>query len=360
MRKTLFAWLLVLFVVAPVSAQTIDTGSITAGGADCSTAARCAIFENLPPQWMNVTLQVSGTFSATLQFEATADGTNWVSVMAVNVADGSSASSSTATGVFSLSNAGYSKVRVRCSAYTSGTAVVTAVRGWSLARWLTPYFRSLTVAQGSLTTDLKAISTTATWNEGSTTFTHWLANVTDTASASGSKLWDAQVGGVSMGSLRKDGQLTVANNILSGAGYFIGGNGRSGFLSQSTTAFRVVNSSQTNTYDITLADWGTTLSPEGQSVANNGTLLVGTTTLGYVFLTITGDDRACAFIARGSTNTVVDLTGMDPDDNCTAVKNTATRINFYYDAAGASGAGYYLQNMRGSTVTVRVLVPGGS
>jgi len=148
MKRIFLSVVLAAALGLSLAAQTIDTGSITAAGADCSTAARCAIFTP-PAGWQSVTLQVSGTFSATLAFEATADGTNWVSVMAVNLADGTSATSTTAAGQFAINNSGLSQVRVRASAYASGTAVVAAVRGWALARWLAPYFRSLTVNAGT-------------------------------------------------------------------------------------------------------------------------------------------------------------------------------------------------------------------
>lgn len=46
---------------------------------------------------------------------------------------------------------------------------------------------------------------TDTWNDGSTTFNALKINVTDTASAADSNLFDFQVGGVSVGSLGKDG-----------------------------------------------------------------------------------------------------------------------------------------------------------
>lgn len=70
-------------------------------------------------------IQVTGTWVATLQFEATVDGTNYFSVNAVTPATGILATSTTANGNWQIDVAGYLNFRVRCSAFTSGTAVVS-------------------------------------------------------------------------------------------------------------------------------------------------------------------------------------------------------------------------------------------
>lgn len=74
-------------------------------------------------------VQLSGTWVGTVAFEATIDGTNWVSVAWTN-----STSTSHITGVVSATTNGIffhemifaPQFRVRFSAYTSGTATVTA------------------------------------------------------------------------------------------------------------------------------------------------------------------------------------------------------------------------------------------
>lgn len=149
--KRLFLIVALLLATVPVRAQEarIDTGSITAvssGGACSAAPAGCAVFMFQPGVLPSVTLQVSGTFSATLLFEATSDGTNWQTITGIKLLDGSSATGATATGQFAFQNTGLTGLRVRCTAYTSGTAVVTAVRGYAAARWLTPFFTSLTSA----------------------------------------------------------------------------------------------------------------------------------------------------------------------------------------------------------------------
>jgi len=76
----------------------------------------------------NVGVQVTGTWAATLQFEGTIDGTNWFAMNAHAIGTTASAiTSTTANGQWRLMSGGCAQVRVRCSAFTSGTAVVTLV-----------------------------------------------------------------------------------------------------------------------------------------------------------------------------------------------------------------------------------------
>ena len=81
----------------------------------------------------SVVLQVTGTFTGTITFEASVDGTNYVAI-AMKASSQTTAttlvSTTTAVGVFSLNIQGFPNFRARMSAYTSGDAVVTA----SLAR----------------------------------------------------------------------------------------------------------------------------------------------------------------------------------------------------------------------------------
>lgn len=56
---------------------------------------------------------------------------------------------------------------------------------------------AITIATGTITTSNPAWSATQTWNAGAVTFTALKLNVTDTASAAGSKLIDLQAGGTS-------------------------------------------------------------------------------------------------------------------------------------------------------------------
>lgn len=71
-----------------------------------------------------VACQVTGTWSATLTFEGTVDNTTWVTIKANALASDTLVTTTTGNGVFVM-GAGLTAVRVRCSAYTSGTATVT-------------------------------------------------------------------------------------------------------------------------------------------------------------------------------------------------------------------------------------------
>lgn len=68
-------------------------------------------------------------------------------------------------------------------------------------------------AQGTLTDNKFAFESSATWNDGTETFVHIKANVTDTASAALSLLMDLQVAGVSKWKVTKGGAVTQAGGL---------------------------------------------------------------------------------------------------------------------------------------------------
>ena len=83
-----------------------------------------------------VGLQVVGITNATVTCEGTLDGTNWVAIQVVNLADGSLGTSTTADGLFLAPVAGLGQLRCRVSAYVAGTITVTGkimVGGWTAA-----------------------------------------------------------------------------------------------------------------------------------------------------------------------------------------------------------------------------------
>ncbi len=93
-------------------------GSITEAGKDIS----------LPVDGQSSAgIQVTGTYSGTLQFEGTIDGLNWVSLLLKVPSTNIECSSTSSTGVFIGPVAGIKIVRVRASALASGTASVTVV-----------------------------------------------------------------------------------------------------------------------------------------------------------------------------------------------------------------------------------------
>jgi hypothetical protein len=135
-----------LLLLTPTgSAQIIDPPgfgvAITAQGTACTTAGACAL---IPLSTMpSVTIQIVGTFSATLQFEGTSDGQTWGAVLALKLSDGTTASSTTTTGQYTISNTGLQQVRVRCSSFVSGVASITGVRGYAMSGGRSPFFTTL-------------------------------------------------------------------------------------------------------------------------------------------------------------------------------------------------------------------------
>jgi hypothetical protein len=73
--------------------------------------------------WGTIGVQVVITDTATVTFEGTVDGSNWVSAVCSSIASTSGAlvTTATASGMLQCSVAGYSQFRARISSYTSGT-----------------------------------------------------------------------------------------------------------------------------------------------------------------------------------------------------------------------------------------------
>lgn len=71
------------------------------------------------------TLQLVGSGTLTITFEASIDGTNFVALQFVNLNSGTAGTTATAAGVYRANTTGLRHVRARCSAYTSGNLVGT-------------------------------------------------------------------------------------------------------------------------------------------------------------------------------------------------------------------------------------------
>lgn len=69
----------------------------------------------------SVAIQLAGTFAGTVEFEATVNGSDWVALTLTPSTGGAGAANATGTGVWQGDCGGYTKVRARCSTYTSGT-----------------------------------------------------------------------------------------------------------------------------------------------------------------------------------------------------------------------------------------------
>lgn len=70
-------------------------------------------------------VDVRGTFVGTLVFEGTIDGSNYFALPAYSIAAGAYIAGVTIATQIALNCAGYKRLRARCSAYTSGSILVT-------------------------------------------------------------------------------------------------------------------------------------------------------------------------------------------------------------------------------------------
>ena len=75
-------------------------------------------------------VQMTGDLSGTVKIEGTIDGATYVPLAFINCATGDVVAGSTgftANGIYRTECVGMMKVRVKCTAYTSGTGAVTLV-----------------------------------------------------------------------------------------------------------------------------------------------------------------------------------------------------------------------------------------
>lgn len=100
-----------------------NSGQVENSGSGTVAALNGAVTVTVPGA-STIYLTLTGTWVATLVFEATADGTNWSSVFGVNQTTDVATQSTTANNTFGFACGGYSQFRVRASVYSSGTATI--------------------------------------------------------------------------------------------------------------------------------------------------------------------------------------------------------------------------------------------
>jgi hypothetical protein len=106
---------------ARVASAQGEAPFVTASG---TLAAAADIVELAVLSTANGAVQLTGTWTGTIQFEATVDGSTWFAVSAAPVAGGAVVTSTPANGAWTIA-APLSQVRLRASAWTSGTATVS-------------------------------------------------------------------------------------------------------------------------------------------------------------------------------------------------------------------------------------------
>jgi hypothetical protein len=101
--------------------------TITSGKGSASVGALADNVTVLCPGAASVGVNVGAGLTGTLTFEVSGDGgTSWTAIAALVVgATVSYSSTTTGAGIFVIPIAGQGRARVRCSAYTSGSAAVT-------------------------------------------------------------------------------------------------------------------------------------------------------------------------------------------------------------------------------------------
>jgi hypothetical protein len=119
-RVSLVALLITLLAVISVSAQPTTQGSL--GAADAVVSAAVGVDPS-------TVIQVTGTWSGTITFEASIAG-EWTAVPLVRQSTYGLAATTTSNDAFFLANVGYTQLRARMSAYTSGQARI-AIKGGS-------------------------------------------------------------------------------------------------------------------------------------------------------------------------------------------------------------------------------------
>jgi hypothetical protein len=135
MRRSIFLLAVWLALARTASGQIMPPPgqfiTVIDSGVACSVNHACASYNitNAP----TVTMQITGTFTGTLTFEATADGLTWFTVSLVNLSTAALATTTTTTGQFADVNTGLVALRARATAAITGGANITLTRGTATA-----------------------------------------------------------------------------------------------------------------------------------------------------------------------------------------------------------------------------------
>ncbi len=149
-----------LLIGAPVFAQSIVTGNITADSgapaftdADCpSSSGACVVATYNRLQVGSAAFRVSNTFTSQLNFEAKVNSV-WSAITAYPDAAGAGVTSTGSTGLWHVNLAGTEGFRVRARPYTSGTAAIAinpSPLGWTQPAGATITSANITDRSGSI------------------------------------------------------------------------------------------------------------------------------------------------------------------------------------------------------------------
>lgn len=93
--------------------KTLASGAATGSIGVVSDAVACL-----------VTFQLLGTWTGTVTFQGTVDGTNYVAIQATNLNTGSASTTATANGLYRVDATGLTDFRCNFTTPTSGTVLV--------------------------------------------------------------------------------------------------------------------------------------------------------------------------------------------------------------------------------------------
>jgi hypothetical protein len=121
----------VVLLAFPTSTETRDQAPQSSGGLSSTTCPGSGCVSVSTSSLGSFAVQVTGTWSGTITFEGSIDGSTYTTVNAFPLNSSTAVTTTTGNGIWSGGAAGLSIVRARMSSYVSGTANVTiqAARG---------------------------------------------------------------------------------------------------------------------------------------------------------------------------------------------------------------------------------------
>jgi hypothetical protein len=202
---------------APLRALALSkaaTHNVTAGTVDLVLQSAVAATGNGNAMGVGglsgIAVQVAGTFSATVTFEATVDGTNWVSLALFPSTGGTGVTSATTAGTWTGSVTGFDQFRGRVT-WTSGTSVTVTAKATRAA-----------LGPGAAATAAVTQSGTWTVQPGNTAnTTPWLVTPTASAAGGATSYYFSSAGGANQDATAMDAaqgtlySFTASNTVTS-------------------------------------------------------------------------------------------------------------------------------------------------
>jgi hypothetical protein len=144
---------------------------------------------------------------------------------------GTAISVTNAAGSITIANTGVTALTGTANqvSVSASTGSVTLSLPQNIHTSATPTFAGLTITAGTVTVSTPYVSSTQTWNAGAVSFVGELVNITDTASAAGSRFIEYQTGGVARFAVRKDGAIVTGSWAATTIAANVGGTGQTSY-----------------------------------------------------------------------------------------------------------------------------------